>query len=1471
MNQELQKRVKNLLDYLENIVKLGLKVIRTVDDHDDFLLFQHELPDTDDIALFTRSNDDLSWLTIYRQIIPDPPELPDNLKNWIEVSTDPDKEPQVIEQRQIEGDDVSFYDDESRQDTYIEYLDIWEHWATETRPKKKVQSLFTKLFHAREQLKYDEQLELIWGHGILLWKYNEYTIKYPMITQRMLIEHYPSEGIIHVLPHDDAEPRLEFDALADLNLPDLSEVRMHFKETEYDTAVKGSYLDILKEIAGRLSTDGLLVSLSEIQTLGAPTNKLRVVDCWVLFVRKRQQDAIIRDIEAFRDQLKTNELALPGGLLSFLRDPDETPAKWDEHKSRDEWSALLDKQVLFPLPANQEQIQIIDRIERADGVVVWGPPGTGKSHTIANLICHFMADGKRVLVTTQKDQALVVLQEMIPDDLSPLCMSVLSNVRDSREKLERAVASITEIVTQSQPHALRREIEELESKIDQYHEELVTTQRKIEDLARAQLRQIVERDGEPVLPAELVKKMQKDEERHAWLRDILPYEVRLIVRDGKDVVQIIAEPSVPNEEIEELKNLRKRVIEYLDDFSYELPATTDLVDEVTFNKMVEDLQKISRLDEDINQYVHDLIFKDESDEALNQALAELKQGLETYKLIGEDWQRSLLITIRTRSLEAEQINKAAASLDNYVKNVEELYQKRDLLKSINLGNVATLENLKIFVTQVIVRLNAGKKPWGFFDFDRKKKQALKAIHVNAKPPTSKEDWEAALHYIDFLLSIKDLRFRWNSLARNIGAVEIDETEAVTEQEAKVLLPLVEKLNAPIIYETIYLPRIREALVRIIVGVENVLADNSLENVYKALSLKKEQEHFRSSKILLDRLRGNLQQIISRGRFHPVVREMLNCLNEIFSGFNAIVDRWGITYQKVKTLEDLRHDYNRFNELLNRLEKNAPNWVENWKRQDIQETDLCPPYWRESWQFQALKKYLQDISDATQKISELEDKQERLIKSLGYSKEKLVLAKTKLGLIRNTSDAHLQALERWRLAVKKLGKGTGKWAWKKEKVVQQEMSQAKNAVPVWIMPLYRVSETIPSEFESFDVVIVDEASQCDVRAFLALARGKKVIIVGDPQQISPDAVGIPEAEVQRLIREYLSEIPGGHHFDLKTGLYDIAKITFSGQGALMLREHFRCIPEIIQFSNELCYQGRIVPLRNPPPTQRLEPVLESVFVEGGYREGRQDINKPEARTICEKLKQMVEDTRYKGKTFGVISLTGYDQAKYIFNIIDEYLTPEQQDAFKFRVGDAYAFQGDERDVMLLSMVVGSNDEKRLTALISEVYRQRFNVAASRAKDKLILFHSVRLGTDLKNPEDLRYRLLNFIQNRIPFTREKEKLRDLCESDFEKAAYDWLTNCGYRVTPQVNVGTKRIDLVVEGINTRLAVECDGDKWHPPEKWWEDRIRQRQLERAGWTFFRVWGSAFYRDPDSAMSPILPMLEELQIWPGQSLSPLE
>jgi len=165
-----------------------------------------------------------------------------------------------------------------------------------------------------------------------------------------------------------------------------------------------------------------------------------------------------------------------------------------------------------------------------------------------------------------------------------------------------------------------------------------------------------------------------------------------------------------------------------------------------------------------------------------------------------------------------------------------------------------------------------------------------------------------------------------------------------------------------------------------------------------------------------------------------------------------------------------------------------------------------------------------------------------------------------------------------------------------------------------------------------------------------------------------------------------------------------------------------------------------------------------------------------------------------------------------------------------------------------------------ALSGMMYDQRFNVAASRARDRMYLVRSV--GPEhLSEANRLRRSLIAHFAT--PFAQDEirvEELRKLCESPFEREMYDELTQRGYWVTPQVKVGPYRIDMVVEGHNdARLAVECDGDKYHGADKWADDMRRERDLRRAGWgEFWRCFASAFIRRRQAMMDDLLKTLAE-------------
>jgi very-short-patch-repair endonuclease len=204
------------------------------------------------------------------------------------------------------------------------------------------------------------------------------------------------------------------------------------------------------------------------------------------------------------------------------------------------------------------------------------------------------------------------------------------------------------------------------------------------------------------------------------------------------------------------------------------------------------------------------------------------------------------------------------------------------------------------------------------------------------------------------------------------------------------------------------------------------------------------------------------------------------------------------------------------------------------------------------------------------------------------------------------------------------------------------------------------------------------------------------------------------------------------------------------------------------------------------------------------------------------------------------------------------------------GNPAQFQGDERDVIFLS-VVDSSDGSILRVREEPMFRQRFNVAASRARDQTWVIHSLDPRGQLR-PGDLRRRLIEYAEDTSCALTALANPASVAGSILEGEVAARLTSLGYRVVPKLKVGHYVIDLVVESKGKRLAVECDGDRFIPLERLPDDMARQAVLERLGWTFVPIRGSQFLRDPDGAMKPILSRLKAAGIEPvvlGESEEP--
>lgn len=455
---------------------------------------------------------------------------------------------------------------------------------------------------------------------------------------------------------------------------------------------------------------------------------------------------------------------------------------------------------------------------------------------------------------------------------------------------------------------------------------------------------------------------------------------------------------------------------------------------------------------------------------------------------------------------------------------------------------------------------------------------------------------------------------------------------------------------------------------------------------------------------------------------------------------------------------------------------APAWATRCRTEPVTgiEDPATPADWRARWTLRRLATWLArvDRHDRLRALGTMRSDHEQ---QLARAYEEAIEARTWLGLAEKASDQVRAALAAYAQAMRRIGRGTGVRAARYRLDARAAADRAKNALPCWIMPHYRVSESLPAELGLFDLVVIDEASQSTIAALPALLRARQVLIVGDDRQVSPDAGFREEARMNLLAERHLSGQVADYRSALREekSLFDLGTVVFAG-GAIMLKEHFRCVAPIIEYAKAQFYSHQLVPLRLPRASERLDPPLVDILVEDGHRLGK--INPPEVDCIVEQIGRIVDDPALAHRSIGVTTLLGHEQAGAIMQAIEQVIGAEAMLRHDIRVGEPAAFQGDERDIMFVSLVA----DRGSSPLSGLGYEQRFNVAASRARDRMVLVRSVELE-ELRPADRLRRSLIEHFH--APFagdTTQAAERRARCESGFEEAMYDLLVERGIAST-------------------------------------------------------------------------------------------
>lgn len=1470
----------NLLDYVveqsKDVDPNGFKLTGGK----EFVKYKPNLQGLPGVDFDKKVEGDHIWMRVERLAEIPPPQIQlKEIQRFLTISTNPSgPEPTIIEtalSHSIATDSGKLTRPEAERlanerrklvtETFTQYKPLWKAWAEGERPRRVTIGLYGELFSLKHQMEAEETAkphELVWGMGITSWKIavegrtgpSTVDYQYPLITQAMELSIEDQTMAITLSPRA-VDPRFEFDAFLACHVLSAPEVEKACKQalaknpdkqiTPFDT---GSFEHLLRLAAGNLHERGQFLSGQE-RPIPA-TEDLVVTDAWIILSRPRSNNYLVEDIERLKGRIRGGAV-IPAGCLSLVTPPLDQTVNFEpisfrglSDTGRTGVGGAAPQELYFPLPYNHEQVTIVEQLERSDGITVQGPPGTGKTHTIANIVCHYLATGRKVLVTSKGEQALEVLQSKIPAEVRPLTVALISGDREGMRQFQSAIETIIHNVSQLNPEVSRSEIVRLLSAIDRAHSELATIDKRVDDIAMSQLSD-VEVDGVTMRAQKMAELVIHGNSRHSWFDDVLSL--------GAEHA-----PPVTASEVAQAREARRRLGPDLPYVSAKVPSSIALLPAVEIEILHNVLVSIRNI-EDAEAKGGLLSLRATTPEVLAdarklltavEAAAALAKELEQ---TGELW----TFELRKKCQQSDFVSERKA-LEALFDEIEALIKARAdfLIRPVEVADAAI--GVPKF-REALSRASETGKPFGLMSFGAGEIKALvQEVKIAGLAPTNTGDWQHVLDYAKLHDRVVSFSTRWNQFADLLSIPKVSggvqglrsiELTTVAARKAH-LLATNHDAHLPLLAESVF------------IKVPTAQLHGSSSEILKV------REYLRAHLTRADLARAATQLATLQEKLAGTsgqVSEELRAFAEKTLGnkqFPAerVVAKYAELLSEVRRIEASSSDIQTVIMLSSAFEvAGAEKLAARVTHSPIGasgEDTVLPITWREAWNWARVKSHL-DTIEAREELLALASRRRDLEAGLAKLYENMVSKSAWLMTKTGASPRVLSALETYKTAIRRIGQGTGSNATRHRRDAQRAMEDAQGAVPCWIMSHNKVSETLPAILGSFDLVVVDEASQSDLWALPAVLRGKKILVVGDDKQVSPDGSFIAATHIQSLKDRFLANQPYSAVLTPEKSLYDIASTVFAAQ-KVMLREHFRCVPAIIAYSNQF-YDGFMQPLRIPKESERIDPPLVDIYVPSGYRD-KKDINRPEAEAIADEITAILQNKQFANRTLGVVSLLGPDQAKYIDTLVRTRCDAAELMRRKFECGDARVFQGSERDIMFLSMVV---DPKNARAASGNTAEQRFNVAGSRARDRMYLVRSVQL-TDLSHL-DLRAGLLEHFSKPSEGSYEENKnLIELCESGFEKQVYSALVEKGYRVIPQVKAGSFRIDMVVEGErDARLAIECDGDEFHGLDRWAADMGRQRVLERAGWTFWRCFASTWSMRRDEVLEELLQRLTAMGIEP--------
>ena len=1436
-----------LYQYIAEVVK-SIKTEKKDIHNEEWCYFLEELPKHSGITLnyLDNKNNLANQKILQVEKLPflEPLAIDKELLEWISGDWGDYKSPiKLLSEKIIKENDASKVVNISKKEKEIldKLLKDRKLWVEEQKKIEVVRNLFDNLYNKYLVLDRDsDTLELVVANGLV--KVPNEDICYPILLKKVNFSIDTEKNIISITDASDNDfitQELYLNFLAEvenINLDKVFYLEDKIVENNIHPISKNDTIkDFFREFIHNLNPRAQF-----IEDLDKKNKESVITIEWkpILFIRKKDDgkveaiNNIIKDIEN-GGEIPEYLSELVGVIGSDKRAVEPIP------------------DILFTKETNNEQIEIIKSLYSHRAVVVQGPPGTGKTHTIANLLGHFLAEGKNVLITSQTKKALDVLKEKIPTDIQDLCISMLD---DDSSDLGNSVESISEKLGYLNLETLKNEYEEIENQRNELKEDIKNIKRKIFNIKYQESHPIIYNNESITLreAGEFLRKNQRELDR-----------IPGIVSSGVTC-------PINNENLTFLKSGYKKSVSKEEEKEIELGLNklSDFWTLEEFKEMLENKKEImSRLDlllKNKKYHINDNLFY--VDDKMLIDLDKFKNYSGIDKIIPED----------LKSIEDWKKDVCIAGTENsgdrkiwleFIKDIRRLYDLTNMTKDQLFKKEVVYKDIDVSTAKkLIIGLKKGIERPGFFFKHRlrkARKQISDKVTINNRILETLYDCNVALEYTTLIELKENTKNTWNILMTGNSLLENSNNKNLYKQlysyadqmeyllnwydrEKKTFLHKIEnagfeKLN---INKTegnpIYVDEVNQ-IFDFIPSLEELIAIGKIALEYREVDIKR-------SEYLV-----KIENIIKENSH--LGREIKNAI------LNENIDKYSETLEKLRVLSEKEVLYKKYKDLLHSVKAVANSWGEELENGLFNEKiENIYNVWRYKQISQKLKElaekpYFNLQADILEKTEELKKLTIDLVtKKAWYNIIKFLEEKDNLAIS--------QALKGWKQTVQKIGKGTGKNTNIHKKNAKEKMLLCQKVVPAWIMPLNKVFDTLNPVENKFDIIIIDEASQSDISSLILLYMAKKIIIVGDDKQVSPSDVGVNIDKINMFRRKYIKgKVANDDLYGIRASLYSIVSTTFQ---PISLREHFRSVPEIIGYSNRTSYDNQILPLRDSN-SSILKPAIIDYKV-NGKRDEKSKINRVEAETIVSLIEACLAMKEYKNSTFGVISLLGDEQAELIQDLIVKRIPATEIENHKILCGNSASFQGDERDIMFISLVDSSEENKSLRLVgegVEGAIRKRYNVAISRAKDQLWIVHSIDKN-NLKEG-DLRKELFEYIDSLKENIFDKTAIENITASDFENEVARHLSEKNYTVKQKWRVGSYDIDMVAIYDDKKIAIECDGKTLnHTEEEVIANLEEQEILERCGWEFIRVRASEYFRNPEKAIKDLIIQLDDKGVYPN-------